>query len=936
MIPEEDLLALDAAIDRLQSDSLVTVDDDLEPDLVELIATAAEIRQLAETEWPSDDFPAIAAAHVADVLQGQANSRPQEQVQDDINRPDNDHRSLLQETFPLDKTTARIQRRRTLREIVQMAAAVLTLVLVVGLLAVVFQNQKGQQQGGVGAAVTATTIDDPALSALQASAGFPIYAPTWLPDGWIRQPLNQPTHFTGYREVQLGYTDAGRTQDVGIFESSPVQVTRSIFPANVYDSSVEIDLGDGRTGRIYQQANLIRLWWQAGDVAIQLETGLAGAPGGVFDSITRDQVVHIAMSMMPVAKTTSQPTPLTSVAIPITVTASGIPLTLQSVQVDQRSARLSFNVTLPADLIPLSNVDVIELSLATDVRVNGVPLRAQDGKVEVPVHTAGQTTTSFILSINSVIQPSQGAVVTISHITWVKGPIDRQVVSGPWAFNVTPNLLASHGQPTPNSSGFYDQLSMSQAQQLVGFPIIEPNSLPDVLTHLDFTVSAVRILPTASAPADYISFFYRSRDYGTGGVAVNETTLSTAMPFVRGNTLHWIAMDGKPTQIPLSKSTRTLLSISGVQVVQLNTVHDGAQVDYYTWQERGVYIAAYATLDQQVTQAVMKQLIASMLGQGIGQSTPTSSVMSTPAGTRSNNSSLTIAQAQQLIRYPIFVPTMVPTGLGLAHPSVRQILTSSIEIDYSDASGTVGLSVLEGPAGCCLDADPRKGGTEITLATGITAHFLNNEPQFGGPILWWDEGQTYVANSGPQLKQDGLVRVAGSMSSVPGSSNAVSTTTTPEPVPLGQENAIWDQVTSVLGNSINPILNPTSVTDGFDTVRLVSIMPAGPGHGGGTPSFDVQYTGSNKRLDIVVGEENPSLCGSGCTQSAITVRGQQATLQVNDAGSGHISLWWREPGIWKGSVGQPPGIAYWIFAQGLTSDQVQQIANSLTTMSAQG
>jgi hypothetical protein len=41
---------------------------------------------------------------------------------------------------------------------------------------------------------------------------------------------------------------------------------------------------------------------------------------------------------------------------------------------------------------------------------------------------------------------------------------------------------------------------------------------------------------------------------------------------------------------------------------------------------------------------------------------------------------------------------------------------------------------------------------------------LNNEPQFGGPILWWQQDGTYIAVSGPHLTKDDLVKVAASMS----------------------------------------------------------------------------------------------------------------------------------------------------------------------------
>jgi hypothetical protein len=50
------------------------------------------------------------------------------------------------------------------------------------------------------------------------------------------------------------------------------------------------------------------------------------------------------------------------------------------------------------------------------------------------------------------------------------------------------------------------------------------------------------------------------------------------------------------------------------------------------------------------------------------------------------------------------------------------------------------------------------------LARGVTAYRLPNEPEFGGPILWWDQKGTYIALSGPKLTFRGLIRIAGSMS----------------------------------------------------------------------------------------------------------------------------------------------------------------------------
>ena len=85
-----------------------------------------------------------------------------------------------------------------------------------------------------------------------------------------------------------------------------------------------------------------------------------------------------------------------------------------------------------------------------------------------------------------------------------------------------------------------------------------------------------------------------------------------------------------------------------------------------------------------------------------------------------------------------------------------------IACTYKDVS--VGLSVAVGPEGCCRDADPRKITDGTPIRDGITAHYLNNQPEFGGPIPWWNESGAYVAVSGPHLTKEDLIEIAESMS----------------------------------------------------------------------------------------------------------------------------------------------------------------------------
>lgn len=126
-----------------------------------------------------------------------------------------------------------------------------------------------------------------------------------------------------------------------------------------------------------------------------------------------------------------------------------------------------------------------------------------------------------------------------------------------------------------------------------------------------------------------------------------------------------------------------------------------------------------------------------------------------------------LADAREKVSFPVFIPTAVPDGLAAEPPTIDERSPDSdrVRISYSTDYGSIGLDVLNSPAGTGLDADLRKTGETIDIRDGIEGHFIDNQPEFGGPILWWDEAGAYVAISGPKLNKADLVKIAESMSS---------------------------------------------------------------------------------------------------------------------------------------------------------------------------
>ncbi len=118
------------------------------------------------------------------------------------------------------------------------------------------------------------------------------------------------------------------------------------------------------------------------------------------------------------------------------------------------------------------------------------------------------------------------------------------------------------------------------------------------------------------------------------------------------------------------------------------------------------------------------------------------------------------------IPFPIFVPTYVPKGLRPEEPALGPVI--GVTVNYRTADGSVALTVLDGAAGCCIDQDARKGQDLVALPGGLVGHFMPNEPQFGGPILWVHKDGTFVAISGPALTRSEEIRIAASLSGTAG------------------------------------------------------------------------------------------------------------------------------------------------------------------------
>lgn len=157
-----------------------------------------------------------------------------------------------------------------------------------------------------------------------------------------------------------------------------------------------------------------------------------------------------------------------------------------------------------------------------------------------------------------------------------------------------------------------------------------------------------------------------------------------------------------------------------------------------------------------------------------------------------------------------------------------------------------------------------------------------------------------------------------------------STGSPPAPTPqatavaLAQGAAVWESAVQGTKGTIVPLLRPTVLPAGIATVRLLRAESG---------LFDVEYSGPGQRLRVSVGQLNPP---PGVGQVPLLVRGQRVALVLHPPGSPDGSDWltWREPGRWLPPDGwsAEPFVEYFVFANGLSPAEVQQVLASLTSV----
>ncbi|HSP56579.1 MAG TPA: hypothetical protein VLS25_13440 [Dehalococcoidia bacterium] len=196
-------------------------------------------------------------------------------------------------------------------------------------------------------------------------------------------------------------------------------------------------------------------------------------------------------------------------------------------------------------------------------------------------------------------------------------------------------------------------------------------------------------------------------------------------------------------------------------------------------------------------------------------------------------------------------------------------------------------------------------------------------------------GATFAACGG----DDGGASPTGSDTTGPTGTSAPSQT--PVTRPVGEDAAIWADVLRATAGNVSPVLRPTALPQGLDTVWLDVLDAPSDAH-----SFVVGYSGRGKLLHVGVGLFNPPPAGPGGSQALVQMRGLQCAwekgkecvLQVGDSANrkSGVSLWWSEPGTWIAEPGGTPqdSLFYLIWSEGISEQEVMDFAESLRPAAA--
>lgn len=381
---------------------------------------------------------------------------------------------------------------------------------------------------------------------------------------------------------------------------------------------------------------------------------VAGIPTFIFHNRGRSDL----------ATFNSPATPVTSPSLPMTVTARGIPVTLQLV--DSASSATSFHVSvkLPAYAVDQPTGFILGSTPANDAQVEGMNASASSLEalsmgnpavtptVWLEYPAPFPTNRTVTLTIDQLWLPEKPASPFATPTDWntyTPTPVHMHAVSGPWTFHITPRMVATQALPTPQSGNdcldgavaitpppkliCYTPMGAQLAERLVGFSIIEPRPLPAPLARDPFTVAVEGFGTSSLNSPNYAGLTYwTSQKSPQQNVQLIETTDLAAVPNINGNgetaAIVLPGSSGSPAySLTIRPGSLVTTTIDGVKVTQFDVGASRFRTSYWVWTQGNVssyiaYTARPPSPKRLLTDAELRQMVTSIIEQRAARATP--------------------------------------------------------------------------------------------------------------------------------------------------------------------------------------------------------------------------------------------------------------------------------------------------------------------------
>jgi hypothetical protein len=327
----------------------------------------------------------------------------------------------------------------------------------------------------------------------------------------------------------------------------------------------------------------------------------------------------------------SDTTATTVPGLPMNVTANGISITLGLVDSTTSATRFNLNVQLPAYLAGQQMSGVLGPSAGNNVKIDGMAAAPGDPNVTETDNVSAQSL-ALSLDYQSPFPTDHTVTLTIQKLWLPPKPaspttvqINPQALDGPWAFTITPEMVRSQPLPTPaGKSSRVTGISATEAERLVGFPIIEPTPLPTSLTRDPFSVTAYRAGASGSGEPNYVELYFPARSPSLQqGVLLVETTNKAAVPTIKGETASLVSplsSNGTARTMIIARGTQTNLGIGGVVVTRFDVAEANTRQTYFVWTHHGVsnyieVITSNQNTNSPVSEDELQQMVRSMIDQ---------------------------------------------------------------------------------------------------------------------------------------------------------------------------------------------------------------------------------------------------------------------------------------------------------------------------------